>query len=114
MECTNWIVLWHNLIGSIYIHTEQVTSKFIDTGEWVEKRWKNLTDTFQKKEKSSSAGESMADKAVKWQFYDHISFMKPYIGATGNNPHNTLKSLFTMLSIIMQTLCIVCIIHVIC
>ena len=56
MQCTNWIVLWHYLIGSIYIHKEQVTSKFINTGEWVKKRWKDLTDTFQKKEKSGSAG----------------------------------------------------------
>ena len=33
-----------------------------------------------KKEKSGSAVDSMADKAAKWQFYDCMSFMKPYIG----------------------------------
>ena len=40
----------------------------------------DLIDMYRKKEKSGSAGDSMADKAAKWQFYDHMSFMKPYIG----------------------------------
>ena len=51
-----------------------------NTGGWVEKRWKDLIDMYRKKEKSGSVGDSMADKAAKWQFYDHMSFMKPYIG----------------------------------
>ena len=42
--------------------------------------WNDLTDTHRKKQKSGSVGESMVDKAAKWQFYNHMSFMKPYIG----------------------------------
>ena len=45
----------------------------------VEKKWKDLHDTFRRKVKSGSAGGSAAEKAAQWRFYNRMSFVKPYI-----------------------------------
>ena len=49
-------------------------------GQEVEKKWKDLLDTFRRKVKSGSAGGTAADKASQWRFYNRMSFVKPYIG----------------------------------
>ena len=49
-------------------------------GQEVEKKWKDLLDTFRRKVKSGSAGGTAADKASEWRFYNRMSFVKPYIG----------------------------------
>ena len=42
-------------------------------------KWKNLLDTYRKKEKSNAAGTTIEEKCVQWKFYDQMSFMKPYM-----------------------------------
>ena len=42
-------------------------------------KWKDLEDTFRTKEKSGAEGGTIAEKAQQWQFYDRMSFMKPYM-----------------------------------
>ena len=36
--------------------------------DWVECKWKDLVDTFRKKEKSVLQGMSVEDRAVLWKF----------------------------------------------
>ena len=47
--------------------------------DWVERKWKDLVNTFRKKEKSGSLGMSVEDRATLWKFYDKMCFMRPYI-----------------------------------
>ena len=49
-------------------------------GGEVEKKWKDLLDTFRRHLKSGSAGGSAAERASQWRFYQRMSFIKPYIG----------------------------------
>ena len=44
---------------------------------------KIVVDEFRTKEKSRAEGGTIAEKAQQWQYYDHISFMKPYICTKG-------------------------------
>ena len=56
--------------------------------------WQNLRDPFRKMEmqrivcggsggqkKSGAEGQTLAEKASNWAYYDKMSFMKPYIYA---------------------------------
>ena len=45
-------------------------------GEVVEQKWKDLVDTFRRKEKS---GGMTVEKLASWKFYNRMSFMHPYI-----------------------------------
>ena len=49
------------------------------TGEVVEQKWKDLVDTFCRKEKSGAGGMTIKEKSASWKFYDRMSFMHPYI-----------------------------------
>ena len=48
-------------------------------GEVVEQKWKDLVDTFCRKEKSGPGGMTIEGKLASWKFYDRMSFMHPYI-----------------------------------
>ena len=48
-------------------------------GEVVEQKWKDLVDTFRRKEKSGIGGMTIEEKSASWKFYDQMSFMHPYI-----------------------------------
>ena len=48
-------------------------------GEVVEQKWKDLVDTFRRKEKSGVGGMTVEEKSASWKFYDCISFMHPYM-----------------------------------
>ena len=47
--------------------------------EVVDQKWKDLVDTFRRKEKSGAGGMTVEEKSASWKFYYHISFMCPYI-----------------------------------
>ena len=49
------------------------------TGEVVEQKWKDLVDTFRRKEKSGTGGMTIEEKSASWKFYDRMSFIHPYI-----------------------------------
>ena len=51
----------------------------MSTGEWVESKWKNLLDTYRKKEKLGAAGTTKEEKSAQWKFCDQMSFMKLYM-----------------------------------
>ena len=48
----------------------------------VKRKWKDLVDTFRKKDKSSTGGVSVEEQASHWRFYDKMSFIKMYVYAT--------------------------------
>ena len=47
--------------------------------EVVEQKRKDLVDTFRRKENSGATGMIVEEKSASWKFYDHMSFMCPYI-----------------------------------
>ena len=49
----------------------------------MEKKWKDLLDTFRRKVKSGAGGGNASEKASQWRFYQRMSFIKPYIGHKG-------------------------------
>ena len=49
----------------------------------MEKKWKELLDSFCRHLKSGAAGPSASEKAAQWRFYQRMSFMKLYIGHKG-------------------------------
>ena len=51
----------------------------MSAGEWVESKWKNLLDTYHKKEKSGAAGTTIEEKSAQWKFFDKMSFMQLYM-----------------------------------
>ena len=48
-------------------------------GEVVEQKWKDLVHTFWRKEKSGAGDMIVEEQSASWKFYDHMSFMHPYI-----------------------------------
>ena len=42
-------------------------------------KWKDLVDTFHKKDKSGSAGKTIAEQNQKWKFYETMLFIRPFI-----------------------------------
>ena len=53
---------------------------FLCTGKEVQAIWKNLIDTYRKKSKSGSAGDSIEERASQWRYYDRMNFLKTFIG----------------------------------
>ena len=42
-------------------------------------KWKDLVDTFCKKDKSGSAGKTIAEQNQQWKFYESMLFIRPFI-----------------------------------
>ena len=53
---------------------------FGTAGGQAAKMWKDLTDTYRRKIKSGSSGEPLDEKSANWKFFEHMSFLKNYIG----------------------------------
>ena len=47
--------------------------------EECERKWKDLCDTFRRKEKSGAEGTTIEERSASWRFYDRMSFMRPHI-----------------------------------
>ena len=54
---------------------------FLYLGKEVQAIWKNLIDTYQKKSKSGSAGDSLEERASQWRYYNRMNFLKSFIGS---------------------------------
>ena len=61
------------------LSSRSIINKLHETAEDVQTKWKDLVDTFRTKEKSGAEGGTIAEKAQQWQFYDRMTFMKPYM-----------------------------------
>ena len=49
----------------------------------VEVKWKSLVDTYRTKDRSGAEGPDMSEMVQRWQFYDMMLFMQPYIARRG-------------------------------
>ena len=71
------------MINKFICHLNQMKSMYRCRllGKEVAVLWKNLLDAYRKKVKSGSSGEPIDEKAASWRYFDHMNFLKTFVGS---------------------------------
>ena len=71
------------MINKFICHLNQMKSMYRChlLGKEVAVLWKNLLDAYRKKVKSGSSGEPIDERAASLRYFDHMNFLKTFVGS---------------------------------
>ena len=62
-------------------HKASTEIYFCNVAKEVSTIWKNLLDSYRKKVRSGSSGEPIDECASQWRYFEHMNFLKTFIGS---------------------------------